>query len=140
MKSDTIRAKEIMETHNFTCVLCKDDIMYTSSERGVKPLLNFIENNINCAGLCAADKIVGKAAAMLYVLLGVDEVYADVMSEAGIKMLNEHNIKPYYNTSVKSIRNRKNTGICPMEETVQFLSIPEEGLKAIKNKLAQLVQ
>lgn len=41
----------------------------------------------NVKGCCAADKIVGKAAALLYVGLGVREVYASVMSRRGEETL-----------------------------------------------------
>ena len=74
--------------------------MYSSTERGVKPLLDFIENGPNLRGFSAADKIVGKAAALLYVLLGVKEVYAPVMSETALYTLAHNGILPLCDCSV----------------------------------------
>lgn len=139
MRNDTIKAKEILEQGHYTCVLCKGTITYTSTESGVKPLLSMIEMNTKYTGFCAADKIVGKAAAMLYVVLGVTEVYSDVMSEDGLQMLQKHHISAYYDTLVKEIRNRVNTDICPMDKAVKNITNPKEGLKAIKEKISGLL-
>ena len=135
MKSDLEQAKTLLEENNYTCVLCKDGQIYTSTERGVKPLIAFIESGRDFRGFSAADKIVGKAAALLYVLLGVQTVFAEVMSEDGIYTLKKHGITPLCNTSVKEIRNRTNTGMCPMEETVKEITKPLDGLLAIRNKI-----
>lgn len=101
-------------------------------------MIEFIESGIDFKGFSAADKVVGKAAAFLYVLLGVEEVYADVMSEAAIYTLARHGIQPICDRSAKEIRNRINTGICPMEETVQTESLPNPAFEKIKAKLALL--
>ena len=139
MKADLERAKSIFTGSDYTCVLCKDDTVYTSTERGLKPLIAWINNGTDLKGFCAADRIVGKAAALLYVLLGVDTVYAPVMSEAGIYTLAKNGITPLYDTSVKEIRNRMDTGLCPMEEAVQDITDPNKGLYALKGKIRQMM-
>ena len=87
MNSNLTRAIEQLNSGVCTCVLCKEDIVCTSTERGVKPLLNWLDRGVDLHGFSAADKVVGKAAAFLYVLLGVKEVYAPVMSESAIYTL-----------------------------------------------------
>ena len=138
MKSDLEQAVELLKETNITCVLCKDGQIYTSTERGVKPLIAFVESGRDYRGFSAADKIVGKAAAMLYVLLGVHTVFAEVMSEGGIYTLARHGIASFCDTSVKEIQNRSNTGICPMEEAVAKIDAPDEGMKAIQKKLSAM--
>lgn len=139
MKSDLEQAKILLEENNYTCVLCKDGQTCTSTERGVKPLLKWVESRQNFKGFCAADRIVGKAAALLYVLLGVHMVFAEVMSEDGIDTLERHGITPLCGTSVKEIRNRMNTGMCPMEEAVKEITDPKEGLYALKKRIEQMM-
>lgn len=139
MKADLEKAKAIFAQGDYTCVLCKDEMVYPSTERGLKPLLAFINRDIDLAGFCAADRIVGKAAALLYALLGVDTVYAPVMSAAGIDTLTKNGITPVCDTAVKEIRNRTDTGLCPMEEAVQEISDPSEGLCAIKDKISRMM-
>lgn len=139
MKTDLEKAKVIFAQGDYTCVLCKTDTVYTATERGLKPLLSHINNGTVLRDFCAADRIVGKAAALLYALLGVSTVYAPIMSEAGIDTLRRNGITPLYDTAVKEIRNRTDTGLCPMEEAVQDITDPNEGLLAIKEKISRMM-
>lgn len=138
MNENLIKAIEQLKNGAYTCVLCKGSEIYASSERGVKPLLAWLDSGINFKGFSAADKVVGNAAAFLYVLLGIEEVYANVMSESAINTLLNNGIQPHFDKSVKNIINRAGTGFCPMEQAVKGMSVPEEALMAIKLKLKSL--
>ncbi len=138
MKNDTLKAQQLLHNKGYTCVLCKGNIIYTSEKRGIMPLVTWIENSVNLKGFCAADKVVGKAAAFLYVILGVSQVYADIMSEAAIYTLAHYGIQPFCNTTVKVIFHRTNTDICPMESSVKDIASPKSALAAIKQKLRML--
>ena len=138
MKTNIMKAVEILDEGSYTCVLCKDDMVYTSTKRGVKPLIEWYNSGINMRGFYAADKVVGKAAAFLYVLLGVDEVYAPVMSESALHTLESNGIKVQCKQLVKEIINRAGTGRCPMEEAVDGITDAKEALEAIKRKIEEL--
>lgn len=138
MKSDIEKAKSLLEYGEYTCVLCLDDKIYTSTEQGVKPLLAWIDSSTDMKGFAAADKVVGKAAAFLYVILGVKAVYAGVISEPAKKVLTENGIDVEYGTLTDAIRNRAGTGFCPMETAVKGISEPYAALEAVRQKLRQL--
>jgi len=138
MTNNLLPAKKILEEGRYTCVLVKESITYTSTERGVKPLLDWLASNTDLQGFSAADKVIGKAAAFLYALAGVREVYAPVMSEAAIDVLKEYGIKAHHDSVVKGIMNRAKTGMCPMEQAVREVSEPEAALTAIRQRLAAL--
>ncbi len=138
MKTDLMQAIQILNEGGYTCVLCKKNRIYTSMQRGIKALLDWQDNGLDFSGFCAADKVVGKAAAFLYVLLGVKEVYAYVMSKAAIDTLIKNNIQIRYENAVEKIINRSGTGFCPMEEAVWDIDAPELAKQAIKDKLCQL--
>lgn len=124
-----------MESENYTCVLCGENQVYTSEKRGVLPLIELLDSEADLDGFAAADKIVGSAAAFLYILMGVKEVYAPVMSDKAAELLCENGIKAYSDLKVKSIINRKGTGICPMEQAVENITVPSLALDAVKAKL-----
>ena len=69
------RAKEILVENDCTCVIIKGDFCFESKQRGVKPLLELIDAGYDVSCGVAADKVVGKAAAFLYILLGIKEIY-----------------------------------------------------------------
>lgn len=138
MKKDTLHAKEIYAQGGYSCVLCKDEKIYTSKETGIKPLMDFINDKTDLKGFCAADKIVGKAAAFLYVLMDVSEVYADVMTAEAARILSRYEISAYCTTPTDKIINRTKTDICPMEKIVQNISSPEEAYRELNGRTVAL--
>lgn len=138
MSNNLEKAKALLSAGNYTCVLCKGEELRTSQSRGVKPLLDLVTAGVNLQGFSAADKVVGKAAAFLYVLLGVTDVYAGIVSEAALQVFQAYQIAVAYDTLVPAIRNRTDTGFCPMEEAVWDCEAPEEAVALIRAKLAAL--
>lgn len=133
-----MKATEILKSSKCTCVLCKGDIVYRCTDRGVKPLLDFIDKGFDLKDFSSADKVVGKAAAFLYVILGVKEVHADVMSEGAEAVLKEYGVGVQHDQSVEFIINRLGTGKCPMESAVWDISVPGDALAAIRIRLEEL--
>ena len=127
-----------MEEVGYTCVLVDGDAVYTSNLRGVKPLIQFLESGTIPPGFSAADKVVGKAAAFLYVLLEVKVLYAAVISAPALELLKSYEIDVSYENMVEMIRNRTDTGYCPMEQATLNISDPKEALRAIKETLQKL--
>lgn len=138
--TDLELAKEQLIKEGCTCVIRKGDVVYSSTARGVKPLLSLLDSGADYSGYSAADKVVGKAAAMLYVLLDVSKVHACVISEKAFTVLAKGGIEVTYDTLVDRIHNRTNTGFCPMEEAVWEIEDLQEGLQAVRDKVAQLAK
>lgn len=118
--------------------LCKNGEYFTDNSKGISPMMKFIAEKKDLSGYSAADIIVGKAAAILFVKAGIVSVYGEVMSEAAKLFLEEHGISYSYETLTKKIINRSGTDICPMEKTVTNISDTEKGYIALKEKLAEL--
>ncbi len=138
MSRDLEEAKKSMIDGGYTCVVMKDEQVYTSVERGVKPLLNWLDARTDLHGFAAADKVIGNGAAMLYVLLGVKEIYTPVISKAAKATLDVHGIAIDFDVCVEEIVNRAGTGPCPMEDAVKGIDNPKEALVAIRKRLSDL--
>lgn len=138
MTDDLSRAKETLKDGDNTLVLCLNDRMHVSTERGIKPLLAAVNADEDWRGACAADKIVGKAAAMLYVLLDVRAVYAEVMSNRAKDILGRYHIEACCDTLTEQIVNRQGTGLCPMEEAVRAIDDPRSVPTALKRKIDEM--
>ncbi len=132
---DMEKAKQLLASGVYTCVLCKSDATFSSSHRGVKPLLDFLESGKDFSGFCATDKVVGRATAFLYCLLGVTAVHAQVLSKPALQVLEKAQVCVTWDHLVEGIRNRENTGPCPMEYATRQCSTPQEALDAIKQTL-----
>ena len=132
------KAKSLLLSEGYTCVLTDGAAVHTSTRRGVKPLVDFLQGGTNFTGFFAADKVVGRATAYLYVLLGVKELYAQVISEPAAAVLAEHGIAVQWDTVVPNIINRAGDGICPFEAAVMDLTDPQSAYAAILQKMEQM--
>lgn len=138
MLTDVSKAKALLSQEKCTCVLCRGDSVFLSHHRGVKPLLDFLESDHDFRGFSAADKVVGKATAFLYCLLGVTALHAQVLSQPAMQVLEDHNIVFTYDRLVAGIRNRDNTGPCPMEKATSQVTTAQQALTAIRQALKDL--
>ncbi len=136
--SDLNRARRMLKTGEYTCVLCRGEETHTSTARGVKPLVEWYAGERTFSGFSAADKVVGRGAAFLYVLLGIHLLYADVISKSALDVLQMHGIQTQYKALVPNIINRKGDGICPFEAAVADITDPDHAYRAIREKMEAL--
>ena len=132
---DMENAQRLLKEGGYTCVACRDGVVYTATRRGVRPLLNWLDEGVDLMGAAVADKVVGRGAAFLYRLLGVRSVYGGVMSVAAVKVLRAGGIEAQWALLAEGIRNRNNTGPCPIEYSTAVTEDPEEALMIIRAEL-----
>lgn len=137
---DLQSAKKQLTENGYTCVLCKGDAVFCSQIRGVAPLLAFLDSGKDFCGFSSADKVVGKGAAFLYVLLGVSAVHAMVISAAACSVLREAGIQVTYGELVPYVKNRAGNGHCPIEAAVFEVSDAKEALPIIRDTYLALQQ
>ena len=138
MRAATEHALALLRAEGLTCAVCNGVTVYKSTARGVAPLLNWLDNGMRFANFCAADKVVGAGAAYLYALLGLEEIYAEVLSESAQKVLQRYGISAYFGTLVPRIRNRAGDGFCPIEEAVADAADAQDALLRMRARLKEL--
>ena len=134
--TDIMIAKEHLDGHSIC--LCKGGEWFTDDGRGISPMMRFTAQNKPLEGYSAADIIVGRAAAMLFVKAGIVSVYARVLSKGAKEYLDEHNIPVSYEILTEKIIDRTGKDICPMEKAVADITDPDEGYEALKAALERL--
>lgn len=138
MSELVVVARKMLCEGGYTCVMLSRGEEFTSFERGVKPLIEFLDGKHSFAGAVAADKCVGAGAAHLYVLLGVSAVWANIISASALEVLETNGIKAYYEKCVPYIINRKGDGVCPIESAVKDAKSSAEAYDLIIDALARL--
>lgn len=118
--------------------LCRDGEIIVDDGRGISPMMKFIGAGMELSGYSAADVIVGKAAAMLFVKAGVVSVHGSTMSEAGKAYLESHGVACTWDILTERIKNRAGTDICPMEKAVAEISDAEAGYAALKRRIEEM--
>ena len=112
---------------------------YCSYENGIKPVINKLNEDIYYfKGLKVADKIIGKASAMLLCLSQVKEVYCVVLSLGGKEILEKHNVNYHYDELVENIINRRGDDICPMEKTVKDVDDLYQAYELLNEKVKNI--
>ena len=134
--TDLEKARLSLENHSIC--LCKGEKVLFDDSRGIAPMMKFIAEGRDLKGWSAADVIVGKAAAMLFVKAGVKAVHGKVMSKKARDYLLLHSLECSCETECEKIINREGTDICPMEKAVDETEDFEEAYLILKEKTEQM--
>ena len=132
MHADLERAKETLIFDGCTCVITLDNVMFKSKEKGVQPLLDWLYSGNKYTGWRLCDKVVGKAAAYLHIILGVREIYAEVISQPAKELLEENNVTVNADEIVPEILNEAKDGPHPLETAVENITDINDSIMAIE--------
>lgn len=141
MSEELKKAVELLHAERCSCVVISRGKAYEFHLRGVRDLYNLLSDGRNLLEHAAiADKVVGKGAAALMITGGVDEVYADVISEPALELFKRRGMKEKvgYGTLVPNIINRAGTGLCPVETRCMDIKSAEECLPPIISFLSSI--
>ena len=122
-----------LRAENCSCVICNRGVFRSFRERGVRDLYRLLREEPEALrGAFVADKVVGKGAAALMVLGGVQGVFAGVASTPALELFRTAGIEAECACEVPHIVNRAGTGLCPVETLCLPLHTPEECLRQIE--------
>ncbi|NLW88959.1 MAG: DUF1893 domain-containing protein [Clostridiaceae bacterium] len=124
--------RKLSET-DATFVAVNNDRIIESHERGIAPILTLLLTEPEALrGASVADKVIGKAAALLLIYAGVDHLHAKTISEHAVSVLSEHPVSYSFGQKVPFIVNRKGDGICPMEKQVLNITDPKKAFEILR--------
>lgn len=127
-----------LEMSQHTLALFNNREVRFFDERGIADLFRLVTKQPDLLkGAIIADKVVGKAAAALMITGKIAELHTHVVSKPALHLLSTSDIKHSYDILTDQIRNRTNTGFCPMESLCLECETAEECVKKITKKLAE---
>lgn len=122
-----------------SCVIRNGDSVRVFRERGVTDLYRLLHEEPQLLrGAFIADKVVGKGAAALMVLGGIEGLFADVVSRSALDLLAGAGIAVDYTVAVQNIANRAGTGICPVEQLCEGAATAAECLPLIEGFMRKM--
>lgn len=132
--------KRLLNEEDLTLAIAKNgEIIFETTSHGIAGFFEAVEklgNELNDASV--ADKIVGKAIALLCVYTKVRSVYAVTMSKEAKEFLESNKVYHEWDNLVEKILDHKKAGVCPFEQLATEISNPKEAyvrLKALQNSL-----
>jgi hypothetical protein len=113
------------------------ETVFSSGSGGIMPLIEAIDglDSEGLGDLVTADRIVGRAAVLLNIHLGVSEVHAMLISTGAKELLRVHGVGFHFREETDAIKMKDGVIYCPFERLVQGISDPEEAYVKIKAKL-----
>lgn len=110
-----------------------------SMKKGIAPIMEILSTEESFfEGAYVADKVIGKAAALLLVKGKISYLYAKIISTHGAEALKDNHIPFEYGKMVPFIINRRKDGMCPMEAAVLEETNCEIAYLKLQNKLVEL--
>lgn len=73
--------------------LIGDKVVFESNAKALVPLMNFISKNLTSKDLIVFDRIVGRAAALLFTLVMPKKIYTPIISKKGKEILEKYGIE-----------------------------------------------
>ncbi len=130
-------AKNVLHKENLTlCIVKEMKVVFKSRDKGIHPFMDVLENSgEGLKGAAVADRVVGKALALLFGYAGINAAYAQTLSLAAKSILEEYGIRFEYNRIVERILNVDGVDTCPFERAVSNISNPSEAYLKIRELL-----
>ena len=127
-------AKNELYEENLTLAIVKNgEVLYKTKSNRISGFLDAIENL--CAkleGASLADRVAGKAIALLCVYARIKEVYAAVLSRKAQAILKQYEITYHWKELVDNVLDATKTGVCPFEKAAANTSNPQEAYKTFR--------
>ncbi len=132
--TDLELAKRKLNTDSLAFVIAKDSaIPRTGTREGIGELIEAIDALGDAAnGAALADKIVGKAVAMVARTARFGAIYSPLASQAARDALAIDKISLEYDRLVPLILNKRNDGPCPMERLTLPIDDPRQAVDALR--------
>jgi len=116
-----------------------DEVIFRSASKGVRPHLEAIDAlGTRLRGTTMADKLIGRAAALLILYGGAAEVHAGAINPGGRRLLEEAGVRLSYVEEIEHIKTIDGRIYCPFEAMVQGIQDPAKAYPAIVEKMDSL--
>jgi hypothetical protein len=126
IRADLLLARRLLEKKNLAFVLVrKGSAIARGTKDGVDELLATVEKlGAQARGASLADKVVGKAVALIVVHAGICAVDTPLASHAAVQVLKSRCVALRATSIVSQILNRRGDAPCPLEQLTQPFDEP----------------
>ena len=106
---------KLLKEESLTCIVEQQHQLYREHASGILPILHMLDQK-HLQGAHLADKVIGKAAALLMVRGGVTRVHALILSSHALQIFQRYDISITYDELVPHKQNQNGNvshgGVC----------------------------
>lgn len=127
-------AKSSLSQKGLTLIIVKNGtVLFETGSHRISGFLGAIEQfGVRLEGASVADRVVGKAIALLCVYAGIREVYAEVLSRKAQAVLEENGVRCGWKELVDTILDLNRSDVCVFEKAAADISDPEKAYATFK--------
>jgi len=132
--NDLEAAKNRLLKMNLTLALVKDGkALFETRSHRISGFIGAIEKfGDQLEGASLADKVAGKAVALLCVYARIKAVYAEVLSKKAKTVFEENGVSHEWGELVENVLNLNKSGTCPFERAADDISDPDQAYVIFK--------
>ena len=132
--NDLETARNNLHRKKLTLAIVKDgEALFETRSHRISGFLDAVENlGDQLVGASLADRVAGKAVALLCVYAGISAVYAGTLSKKAKTVLEKNGIHTELKELVDDILDLNKSDVCPFEKTAEKISDPKDAFKAFK--------
>jgi hypothetical protein len=133
-------AKKQLYDKNLTLAIVKNGkIIFQTDSHRISGFIRAIEKfGTQLNGASVADRVAGKAIALLCVYAGIRQVYAEVLSRKAQAVFEDNKIMVATKEIIFNILDMDKTDVCPFEKVAAEISDPEESFATFKALLEKM--
>jgi hypothetical protein len=133
-------AKKQLYNKNLTLAIVKNGIiLFQTNSHRISGVIGAIEKlGIQLNGASAADRVAGKALALLCVYAGITQIYVEVLSRKARVVFEDNKIMFEYKELINDVLDTDKAGVCPFEKVAADISDPRESYATFKTLLAKM--
>jgi len=126
-----------LHRNGLTLTIVKEGaVLFETGSHRISGFLGAIEQlGDRLEGASVADRVVGKAIALLCIYAGISEVYAEVLSRKAKSVFEENGVPCEWSRLVDTILDFNRSGVCPFEKAAEDLFDPERAYVTFKELL-----
>lgn len=133
MQDLEIAKKRLNEKRLTLSIVKNGEIIFEAVSNGISGFLEALEKfGDGLEGTSVADRVTGKAIALLCVYAKVKAVYALILSKGAKSVFEKHAIHHEWNELVENILDVNKTRICPFEKLAKEISNPKNAYRKLK--------
>ena len=127
-------AKTQLHRKELTLAIVKNgEVLFETHSHRISGFLGAIEKLGDVLeGAAVADRVAGKAIALLCVYAKISDVYAEVLSEKAKAVFEENEIRHEWKALVKNVLDLNKSGVCPFEKAAADISDPKDAYRTFK--------
>jgi hypothetical protein len=127
-------AKNTLYKKELTLVIVKNgELLFETRSHRISGFLDAIEQfGTKLEDASLADRVAGKAIALLCVYAKIKEVYADILSKKAKTVFKQSGINHEWKELVDNILDLNKSGVCPFEKAATSISDPKDAYRIFK--------